>query len=134
MLAIIAACTIAATNLSPEQVVARTLWGEARGESITGKVAVASVIYNRAKSNPKKLKAVCLKRKQFSCWNGRTIKAGKGKAWQECLKIAREMLSGKFKPTINADHYYNPKLCNPKWAWGHEVKMIGNHAFLKLRK
>ena len=46
-----------------------TIYCEAQGESLEGKTAVASVIYNRAGGDPNKLVGVCLKNKQFSEWN-----------------------------------------------------------------
>jgi len=51
---------------------ARTLWGEARGESEEGQVAVGHVIKNRVEKKTwygKTIKDVCLKKWQFSCWN-----------------------------------------------------------------
>jgi spore germination cell wall hydrolase CwlJ-like protein len=53
-------------------IMARTAWGEARGEGISGMQAVLNVIMNRAKIGgwygltPAE---VCLKKSQFSCWN-----------------------------------------------------------------
>src|SRR5258708_7124377 len=58
--------------LSDLEIVARTVWGEARGEGVDGWVAVSWVIKNRA-GHPgwwgRDLKSVCLKRAQFSSWN-----------------------------------------------------------------
>jgi len=56
---------------------ARTLWGEARGEGVEGMKAVACVILNRVKIAEEKGKCwwgnniiqVCQKPYQFSCWN-----------------------------------------------------------------
>lgn len=51
---------------------ARTAWGEARGEGSTGMQAVLNVIMNRVKkggwwgATPSE---VCKKKSQFSCWN-----------------------------------------------------------------
>ncbi|WP_414075941.1 cell wall hydrolase, partial [Staphylococcus aureus] len=42
---------------------------EAADQSVYGQYLVASVIVNRAKAGHKSLEAVCLARKQFSCWN-----------------------------------------------------------------
>ncbi len=58
-------------------VLARTLWGEARGEGSTGMEAVASVILNRVEVAKRrghywwgnKIIQVCQKPYQFSCWN-----------------------------------------------------------------
>ena len=50
-------------------VVARTLYMEARGEGKTGMNMVMTVIWNRAGGDKAKLADVCLAKKQFSCWN-----------------------------------------------------------------
>ncbi|HSO43463.1 MAG TPA: cell wall hydrolase, partial [Rhodospirillales bacterium] len=54
-----------------ERALAATIWGEARGESEEGKLAVASVIANRA-TRPgwwgRDIRSVCLATAQFSCW------------------------------------------------------------------
>lgn len=57
------------SNLSDLEVLTLTLIGEARGEPIEGKVAVACVIRNRATAWKKSISEICLQPKQFSCWN-----------------------------------------------------------------
>ena len=50
----------------------KTIWGEARGESHNGQVAAARVIRSRAERGGwwgNKIREVCLKDQQFSCWN-----------------------------------------------------------------
>lgn len=59
-------------NLSPIEIIALTIYGEARGEPIEGQIAVGFVIRNRFYSDQTKYKTynqVCLEPKQFSCWN-----------------------------------------------------------------
>lgn len=55
-------------NLQITELLALTIWGEARGEPIEGQVAVANVIKNRV-SDGSDYYDVILKAKQFSCWN-----------------------------------------------------------------
>ena len=55
-------------NLPQIELVGLTLYGEARGEPIEGIVAVGCVIRNRVKFEGS-FYAVCLKPRQFSCWN-----------------------------------------------------------------
>ena len=53
-------------------IMAKTIWGEARGESQQGQEAVAWVIRNRAQRGGwwgNSIREVCLKDQQFSCWN-----------------------------------------------------------------
>ena len=53
-------------------VMARTVYGEGRGDSHEGRLAIAHVILNRARAGGwwgSAISEVCLKRWQFSCWN-----------------------------------------------------------------
>lgn len=54
-----------------ERALLLTLYGEGRGESIEGRIAVGCVIRNRAKAGMlgRTITDVCLWPKQFSCWN-----------------------------------------------------------------
>ncbi|MFP4121328.1 SBBP repeat-containing protein [Coleofasciculus sp.] len=126
---------------------ARTIWGEARGESDLGKQAVGWVIRNRASRSPQygwssKISEVCKQPKQFSCWNDSdpnyqkllTI-TGKDLIFGKCLEIARKVINGEVPdPTNGADHYYAyTDIPEPNWAVGkNPTKTIGNHRFYKL--
>ena len=121
-------------------IIADTLYLEARGEKPRGLRAVATVIYNRAQNTGKTFDAVCLQPLQFSCWNGSKTRKitpktrSDAKAYELCLAIEKELLTGKFEPLGNWTHYYNPRLCSPKWARdGQNKTQIGNHIFLKTR-
>lgn len=122
------------------EVVAATLYHEARGEGEEGMRAVASVIYNRA--NQKRWKklgysGVCLQKYQFSCHNkgfmkANPKKAGDKKAYKLCVKIATEIANNKFKSTVNANHYCTN---NCKVSWKKLLKnktVIKNHTFGNL--
>lgn len=127
-------------------IVARTLWGEARGENYQGRVAVAWVIRNRATKSPaynwpNTPKAVCLQPKQFSCWNDNDPNLSELKQvttqdsiFKECLDIARFVLTKDISdPTHEADHYYANWIKTPSWAVGQKVTAtIGKHRFYKL--
>ena len=130
------------SSLNDLSVLSTTLFAEACGEPEIGIRAVATVIYNRAKGNSEKFSDVCLRPKQFSCWNSGMPKPGTGKPWDFCLQVAEEMLSGSFISTGSWDHYYNPNKCDPVWAHidGDKSKSllphddIGNHRFLAVGK
>jgi spore germination cell wall hydrolase CwlJ-like protein len=112
--------------------VALTIFGEAAGESIEGKRAVASVIWTRADGNPNALASVCKAPRQFSCWNdGAPLvpdDAPSRRAYVECVKIASAMATGAFTPTLRATHYHAGKA--PKWAGSMRlVAVIGGHRF-----
>lgn len=138
--------------MTAEMVVALTLWGEARGEPMEGKLAVASVIYNRAVAASRRddldrteaLRQVCLKPKQFSCWkDGDLLCVAPGtqlhipaceSSWSECSIIARMMVEGDFIPSTPATHYHTHAVA-PSWSANMVcVAEIGHHRFFRERR
>ncbi len=129
-------------NLSERDVFKRTIYAEARGESVTGQQAVAFVIKNRAQLNRpywggNSIKNVCLKDGQFECWNGKSdIQINEPQAYAEICRWADKVFDGdsQYKdPTGGADHYNNPdKEGYPPWTDNCTKKIkIGNHQFYK---
>lgn len=128
------------------EIVAKTLFGEARGEGEMGLKGVASVIWTRAGGDISKLKDVCLKPKQFSCWNDGTVVVNqKDKravaSYKLCVTIAESMFRKTFEPAITADHYYSYQGKNKvknKPAWHDPAKEVkykdykGDHKFFDL--
>ncbi len=128
-------------------ILARTIFGEARGESIQGKRAVAAVVMNRVR-RARRASAVtywwgndtinvCQKPWQFSCWNPgdpnrEKIEAvtSKNRAFQTCLKVAKEAAANQLAdPTGGATHYH-AKSVRPPWARNRTPSAeIGNHLF-----
>lgn len=123
----------------------RTIYGEARGEPIEGKIAVAWVIRNRADhggwwgATPQD---VCHKAFQFSCWNKNDPNSAKllllsdeDPAYLAIRKIAQAVLDKTIPdPTHGATHY---KVHGTKASWDAAVKdqtplIIGHHEFFKL--
>lgn len=109
---------------------ARAVHGEARGESYTGKVAVAAVILNRLESNsfPNSVKGVIFEPLAFTA-------VADGQIYLEpdstAIKAAREAVNGS-DPTGNALYYWNPSKATSKWIWSRPIiKRIGNHVFAK---
>ncbi len=124
----------------PVEVLARTLWGEARGENVRGKEAVAAVVLNRA-ARPRwwgrDVVSVCLKPWQFSCWNLTDPNRPKllavtdqDAAFRSCRRIAARAVAGTLAdPTGGATHYHT-KAINPPWAQGRAPSAeIGQHLF-----
>ena len=112
-------------------IIASTLFAECRGEPWAGQYGVASVIWHRAGGKPERMAAVCLKPRQFSCWvKGRYNHARPvGEAYAASKRLAALLLSGKFTPTIRADHYHADYV-QPMWAAKMErVGLIGGHWF-----
>jgi cell wall hydrolase len=127
---------------SDRRAMAATIWGEARGEPLNGKIAVACVIRNRA-ANPgwwgKGVAGVCTAKWQFSCWfdgqapRVRTVDES-DRRFIECLHIADDVLGGEIDdPTGGADHYYADTIDAPHWARDCvPTTVIGRHRFFKL--
>jgi len=121
-------------------IVALTILGEARGEGDGGMYRVACVIQQRQINRGMSAKAVCLERRQFSCWNKRggppksLLNSAEGK---RALQLAKQIEQGqqlKRHLVGSADHYCTLKTF-PKWAKGHKpVAVYGNHKFFKLKK
>ena len=126
---------------------ARTLYGEARGEKVRGLEAVACVIINRVEKAIKKdgywwgndVETVCLRPWQFSCWNANDPNRDKilvldstNKMFATCLRVARRAIFGGVKdPTDGATHYHREGLL-PAWARTQvPCAEIGNHVFYK---
>lgn len=121
---------------------AKTIWGEARGEGLRGMQAVANVIMNRVDRGGwygASIKDVVLKPLQFSCWNADDPNRAKIDALtlQEleasgAMNVARQVMSGQLPDiTGGATNYHNNKV-NPSWAAKMKrTTVIGNHIFYK---
>ena len=129
-------------------ILARTLWGEARGESIAGQIAVAWTIRNRVndgKANSwwgEGYAGVCQKPYQFSCWNkndrnyaflsgAKPIPAAQ---YAQALKAADQVMAGTVPdPTGGATHYYATTMPKPpNWVKGaRQTLKLGHHVFFK---
>lgn len=117
-------------------VVARTIYAEAKSEGAEGQSAVASVIWNRAGGDNKKFVDVIKRPSHFSCWNkytggwtdddGYKYKVPDGawlnrETWNNCVKLATDMVNGDFKSTIgNRNCYMNKAISDKKnvESWG----------------
>lgn len=133
-------------DLSDQQVLARTLWAEARGQGPDGMLAVACVIRNRAR-NPgwwggPSLRSVCLKPLQFSCWNAsdpqfKLIRADaiRSLAFDTAMGIAAAVMADAVADiTHGADHYCTAAVA-PKTSWAKSrtpVAKIGAHWFYRI--
>lgn len=132
-------------SLTDTELLARCIWGEARGEDLRGKVAVACVVLNRVANgigwDGTDIKSVILNPHQFSCFNPadpnfQRIRAPQmsGDQWRECLYVARAALDGLCVDlTRGATHYYADWLpIPPKWAAEMRLTVrIGRHLFYR---
>ena len=117
--------TTSSTNLN---LLARVVYGEARGEPYTGQVAVAAVLLNRVKSSsfPNTVAGVVYQSGAFDCVSDGQINLTPN---QSAYNAARDALNG-WDPTYGCLFYYNPRTATSKWMLSRTVKLsIGNHAF-----
>ncbi|HWP98675.1 MAG TPA: cell wall hydrolase [Syntrophomonadaceae bacterium] len=109
---------------------ARVIYGEARGESFTGKVAVAAVVLNRVLSQDfgNTVSEVIFEPGAFTAVSDGQFYHTPDSASYEA---ARAALRG-WDPTGNALYYWNPKTATNKWIWSRSIiTKIGNHVFAK---
>ncbi|HWL80088.1 MAG TPA: cell wall hydrolase [Roseomonas sp.] len=139
------------TDYTTLNTLAATLWGEARGEGLTGLLAVACVISNRANKPGwwgTDIRSVCTKPWQFSCWNPNDPNRphleslvreppvrGQNPVWDKCIMAAQAVfLEGLPDITNGANHYCTKAVANrTAWAKGQKpVAILGNHQFYRL--
>lgn len=120
----------AAKNISDEQLLARVINGEARGEPFEGQVAVGAVILNRVKSSkfPKTLSGVIYQPGAFTAVSDGQISVPIDSK-STVVKAARDALSG-WDPTEGCLYYWNPATATSQWIWSRKVHLkIGRHWF-----
>ena len=118
----------AAATESEAYLLARLVHGEARGESYTGKVAVAAVVLNRVRSAsfPNTISGVIYQRNAFTCVNNGSINNTPDSS---CIRAALDALNG-WDPTGGCLYYYNPKTATDDWIRTRTVQtVIGRHSF-----
>ena len=129
------------------EILARTLYGEARGEPYLGKMCVGWVVKNRAAAHFRGTTVAdcCQSPAQFSCWNTsdpnyqliNSVNLG-NPVYRECFRAALEALDATVDPTHGATHYHTiaqPKWAKtwpPSWAQGHTpCATVGEHVFYR---
>lgn len=143
-------------HLTDKQLVALTIYGEARGETKAGKIAVCSVILERVdyrEWDGKTIQEVCLMPFQFSCFlptdpNFKILKMI-AESWEEkytnsldlqaCYHVASDLIEGIFPRTkeIAESHccqYLTTALRKSKYCpkWVKKMKLVlveGEHEF-----
>ncbi|MCQ2386947.1 MAG: spore cortex-lytic enzyme [Clostridia bacterium] len=107
---------------------ARLIYGEARGESYTGQVAVGAVVMNRIKSAsfPNTMSGVIYQRNAFTAVNDGQINLTPN---ETAKKAAADAMNG-FDPTYGALYYYNPAIATSQWIFSRKTTItIGRHVF-----
>ena len=122
---------------------ARTIYGEGRGEGQRSRVAIGHVLLNRWRSTTGQwakddtLSTACLRHWQFSAWNAGDPNMDKmmavtvnNKVFRECMVAALTALNSP-DVTKGARHYHTVSMGWPR-AWGAKKEpccVIGKHAF-----
>ncbi|MEG2450784.1 MAG: spore cortex-lytic enzyme [Clostridia bacterium] len=107
---------------------ARVVYGEARGEAYTGQVAIAAVVLNRVRSSsfPNTIAGVIYQGGAFDCVSDGQINLSPN---ESCKKAAQDAING-WDPTYGCLYYYNPKTATNAWMLSRPVKLrIGLHNF-----
>lgn len=111
-------------------ILAHVVYGEARGESFKGQVAVASVVLNRTKSP---LFSSTISGVVFQPFAYTAVNDGQYNLTPDntAYAAAKEALRGD-DPTNGALYYWNPTTATSKWVWSRTIiGTIGNHVFAK---
>ena len=118
---------VSSSNLN---LLSRVVYGEARGESYTGQVAVAAVVLNRVKSSsfPNTISGVVYQSGAFDCVSDGQINLTPN---ETARKAAQDAING-WDPTYGAIYYFNPATATNKWIWSRPMTVtIGKHRFCK---
>ena len=109
---------------------ARIIYGEARGEPYTGQVAVGAVVMNRVKNSsfPNTISGVIYQSGAFDA-----VKDGQFNLTPNdtARKAAQDAYNG-WDPSYGAIYYFNPSTATNKWIWSRPMTVtIGRHRFCK---
>ena len=118
------------TSSSDLNLLARIIYGEARGEPYTGQVAVGAVVLNRVRhsSFPNTIAGVIYQKGAFDAVADGQINYTPNST---AIKAAQDALNG-WDPSYGAIYYFNPATATNKWIWSRPTTVtIGNHRFCK---
>ena len=117
-------------NSSNVNLLARAIYGEARGEPYTGQVAVGAVIMNRVRSSkfPNTIAGVIYQSGAFDAVSDGQINLTPDAT---AKKAAQDAING-WDPSYGAIYYFNPSTATNKWIWSRPMTVtIGKHRFCK---
>lgn len=118
------------SNSNNVNLLARLIYGEARGESYTGQVAVGAVVMNRVKSSlfPNTIAGVIYQSGAFDAVSDGQINLTPDST---AKKAAQDAING-WDPSYGAIYYFNPATATNKWIWSRPLTVtIGKHRFCK---
>ncbi|MGI6623056.1 MAG: spore cortex-lytic enzyme [Acetivibrionales bacterium] len=109
---------------------ARVIYGEARGEPYEGMVAVGAVVLNRVADSrfPNTIPGVIYQPGAFDVVSDGQINLTPN---DTAYRAARDALNG-WDPTYGCIYYFNPATATSKWIWSRPIVVkIGKHNFCK---
>ena len=118
------------SNSSNVNLLARLIYGEARGEPYTGQVAVGAVVMNRVRSSsfPNSISGVIYQSGAFDAVRDGQINLSPD---SNAKKAAQDAING-WDPSYGAIYYFNPSTATNKWIWSRPMTItIGRHRFCK---
>ncbi len=118
------------SNSSNVNLLAKLIYGEARGEPYTGQVAVGAVVMNRVRSSsfPNTISGVIYQSGAFDAVKDGQINLS---ADSTAKKAAQDAING-WDPSYGAIYYFNPSTATNKWIWSRPMTItIGRHRFCK---
>lgn len=118
------------SNSSNVNLLARLIYGESRGETYAGQVAVGAVVLNRVKSSsfPNTISGVIYQSGAFDVVSDGQINLSPNST---AKKAAQDALNG-WDPSYGAIYYFNPSTATNKWIWSRPMTVtIGKHRFCK---
>ena len=118
------------SNSNNVNLVAKAIYGEARGEPYVGQVAVGAVIMNRVKSSsfPNTIAGVIYQSGAFDAVSDGQINMTPDST---AKKAAQDAING-WDPSYGAIYYFNPSTATNKWIWSRPMTItIGKHRFCK---
>lgn len=134
-LAALVAATPVPDTLDPEtRCLAGAVYFESRGESLTGQLAVAHVVINRAESGrfPTSLCGVVHQPSQFSFVRGGKMPAIRESStlWSNAVAIAKIARDGSWKNQAPGALFFHARHVSPGWR-KTRIAQIDNHIFYR---
>ena len=106
---------------------------EAKGEPLTGQLAVAQTILNRTRSGrfPKSVCSVLTQRGQFSFVRGGVVPSAEGRnGWSTAVAVAKVAHADLWDGAADEALYFHARRVAPGWRM-QRVAAIGNHVFYR---
>lgn len=129
-------------------ILARTIFGEARGEymredgGLSSLIAIGNVVMNRLRQGRygRTIQDVCLKPLQFSCWNKNDPNylviqqiGVENEIFSLCLDVSQNVSKGFWPDLTKRSDHYHGECITPYWAKDQRCRVkIGRHLFYRL--